>query len=340
MDAKISPAAGVQERLDALGARSGCVRLDARRYELTETVRVDAPCTRLCGEVWSYSADPNGVFESHYGTQLRLLSDIPALSVGITHTAEGCVLEHFGVQGNITGMDTRPLFGSSGPTGGCGVLFAHQRVDQAELSKLTFCGLGSAIKAERGAEIDACRFDRLNTDGCAVGVWFAPGAAYYPMFTAGLYADNPYYAFYADGTGIQMHHLELRNNLFIRSGGAFSGGWEPAAVCWQNVSGGIIRDNVFDCPGLFWYYPPDADKNAQRQPHQRQTTALFVRGDGNVISGNTFTNSSAACIHVIGNDNVLLNNICDADVILEGRGNQAVGTVFTKPEARLIVREA
>lgn len=43
--------------------------------------------------MWAYSSDPNGVFESRYGTQLRLRGKgFPALSVGVTHTAEGCVI--------------------------------------------------------------------------------------------------------------------------------------------------------------------------------------------------------------------------------------------------------
>lgn len=73
-------------------------------------------------------------------------------------------------------MDTRPLMTENGPAGGWGLKFAHTRMDQAEFSKLTFCGLGCALHFDENAEIDACNFERINVDGCAVGVWFAPGA--------------------------------------------------------------------------------------------------------------------------------------------------------------------
>lgn len=46
----------------------------------------------------------------------------------------------------------------------------------------------------------------------------------------------------------------------------------------------------------------------------------------------------AASIHVQGDRNILLNNIADGDVIIEGNGNMISGLVFTKPEARLVLR--
>lgn len=333
--------AGIGAQLAGLSGRGGRVYLPVGRYEIEQSVEIDAPCIRLEGEVWSYSSDPNGVFASKSGTQLWLTRDIPAVRIGVTHTAEGCLLQNFGVQGNIKGMDTRPLFGRDGLAGSCGLQFANTRVDQAEFSKLTFCGLACGIKVERGAEIDACTFEKFNTDGCAVGVWFTPRAAFYPMFRKGLFADNPYYGFYADGTGIEMHNLELIDNLFIRNGGAFvdGDGLESAAVLWNNVDNSLLRDNLFDCAGTFWYYPEEADKNEQRQPHRRKTKGLVVRGNGNRIIGNVFINSSDAAIHIRGNGNVLLNNIADADVIVEGRGNQVEGMVFTKPGAKLIYRD-
>ncbi len=87
--------------LKDLGGRSGRIRLDPVRYDLTAPWVIDQPCVFLEGNVWAYSSDPNGVFESRYGTQLRLRGrSFPALSIGRTRTAEGCVVRDIGIQGD------------------------------------------------------------------------------------------------------------------------------------------------------------------------------------------------------------------------------------------------
>ena len=63
----------IHDMLKELGPRSGRIHLSAQQYNISEPILIDRPCVRLEGEVWAYSSDPNGVFESHYGTQLRLL---------------------------------------------------------------------------------------------------------------------------------------------------------------------------------------------------------------------------------------------------------------------------
>ena len=62
-------------------------------------------------------------------------------------------------------------------------------------------GYSDGMKAAfEDSELDACIFDRVNTDGCCIGVYFAPRAAYYPHFRHCVMADNPSYGFFADGT--------------------------------------------------------------------------------------------------------------------------------------------
>lgn len=331
--------AGLQAAIDALSERGGRLQIPCGQYNISETINVNTPCIRIDGDSWSYSSDPNGVFESKYGTKLRLMKDISAISVGIDHTVEGLLFQNFGVQGNIEGMDTRPFMTDKGPVGGYGISFLNTRMDQAEFSKLTFCGLGCGFYFGQNAEIDACNFERNNVDGCAVGVWFAPRAAYYNQFRKFVFADNPYYGFYADGTDRNMHNLELLDNIFVRTGGAFRDDLElyPAAVYFNNINQSLIRDNLIDDPGTFWFFEKDADKNDMRQPSHRDTEALVVRGNGNRIMNNVITNTTTTAIRIIGDGNVLLNNIVDNDVIIEGRGNQVVGLVFTNPKARLIV---
>ena len=62
-------------------------------------------------------------------------------------------------------------------------------------------------------------------------------------------------------------------------------------------------------------------------------TAEDSRNRDNVISS-----SHGASIVVKGEGNVLMNNIVDGDVIVEGGGNTVSGLVFTTPGARLILR--
>ena len=81
------------------------------QYDISTPVVIDVSCIKLEGEVWNYSCDPNGVFESDYGAKLRLMrNDIPAIFVGKENVLGGVVINDIGIQGNISGMDTRGLF--------------------------------------------------------------------------------------------------------------------------------------------------------------------------------------------------------------------------------------
>ncbi len=331
----------LSELLKNPGSRSGRIRLEAIQYQLESTWEIDTPCVFLEGEVWSYSSDPNGVFESRYGTQLRLRGrSFPGLSIGIHHTAEGCVIRDLGIQGDIEGMDTRPLFNLSDPLPSSGLTLSHTRVDQAEFSKLTFCGLHCGICACGEAEVDACLFERLNVDGCAVGAYFAPRAAYYVRFHEWVAADNPYYGLYVNATGRDNRRMEISKIQFIRSGGAFEeqDGLIHAAVCLEGVNTCIFRDNLIDDAGVFWYFQPTAESNSAHETRIFPALSLYVRGNENVISGNVISCSHASSMVIRGDGNILTNNIVDGDVIVEGSGNTISGLFFTTPGARLILR--
>lgn len=331
----------ITEGLKTLGPRGGRLRLAPVSYPLTATVEVDQPCVCLEGNIWAYSADPNGVFESHCGTQLRLRGrGFPALSVGVTRTAEGCVIRDLGIQGDITGMDTRPLLDMAHPLASSGLTLSHTRVDQAEFSKLSLCGLQCGVCACGDAEVDACLFERLNVDGCAVGAYFAPRAAYYVRFHKWVAADNPYYGLYVNGEGRQNRRMEITQIQFIRSGGAFEedDGLIHAAVCLERVNTCIFRGNLIDDAGVFWLFAPDASSNSAHETRVFQTVSLYVHGDENVLADNVISCSHAASVVMKGDRNALLNNIVDSDVIVEGSGNTISGLAFTTPEARLILR--
>lgn len=336
--------AGINLTLCALKSTGGKVDLAVGRYAINEAIHLNSPSTKLCGEVWAYNLDPNGVFETPYGTKLRLeRKDIPAIYVGRDTLPAGAVVCDLGIQGDIGGMDTRLLLDLKRPYASAGLYFGGKRVDQGEFSKISCCGLAIAVSAAENAELDACIFDRINTDGCCIGVYFAPRASYYPHFRHCVMADNPSYGFFADGTqakarGFDIYGMDVTDCNFVRCCGSSPIADEtPAAVYFKNISGCIFRDNLIERPGTFWYYPDTATSNEDRQSSVTPAIGLHVIGNKNVISGNVFKGSSRESIRIEGDENVLMSNVADGDVIVSGRGNIINCLVFTKENAKLIL---
>ena len=322
-------------------ARGGRVLLPEGDVRVREPLCLTASSARLSGETWAYASDPNGVFEGSGGAKLRRAGNgFPLLSVGAAGLVSGGVsADNLGFFGDIAGMDTRPLFDplAASPAPDAGLYFGGGRVDQGHFSRLSFGGLGAGIYAGGGAELDACTFEALNLDGCAVGVYFAPRASYYTRFSRSVIADNPYFGLIAvGGAGRNVHNLDISENLFVRNGGALPAEMPgAAAVVLRGVNGARVRDNLFDAPGTFWFYPEEAARNEDRQPMRRPLPALRVSGDRCVISGNVFRASSAESAIVEGDGNVLLGNVADGDVIVRGDGCTVSGLAFTSPAARL-----
>lgn len=331
----------IQAGLDALSARGGRMMLPCARYDIDRPLLMDTPSLCFCGEVWSYSSDPNGVFVSDFGTQLRLQgNDHAALKIGQSRTLGGVIVRDLGFAGDLVGMDTRPLARAEDPTVAAGLVLDAVRTDQCEFSKLSFAGLACGVCAAGQAEIDACIFEKINTDGCACGIVFMPRASYYANFRDCIAADNPYYGFYADGRGRSIHNLTLRGTHFVRCGGAFGETAPAAAVLWQGINRSTVEHCLIDDAGTFWYYAPDATQNKERQPSHRRTVGLWVVGNENRITGNIITHSSDDSMRIEGRGNVLMNNITDGSIRLRGEGNTVVNAVFTKPEARLILEDS
>ena len=333
---------GIDRVLEALAKitdTGGRAYLPCGEYTINRTVIVDTPSSRLEGETWSYSSDPNGVFESDYGTKLRLCGrDFPAISVGVEQIPAGVSVTNLGVQGDILGMDTRPLLQWDHISASAGLHFGGTRVDQGEFSKLSFCGLATAICVTDDAELDACTFERINTDGCGIGIYFVPRASYYTYFHRCIVADTPSYGFYADGSNERMHNLEIDNLSFVRNCGSNPLGNDNAAIYLKQIRACTVRDNIIDYPGVFWYYEADAISNKERQPSKSSAVGLKIVGDKNRVMQNIFSHSSCESILINGNENVLMCNISDGDVVIEGRGNTVVDHVFTTPNARLILK--
>lgn len=333
--------AGIQKELDSLSARGGVLNLKSARYDIYRSVLLDTPSLCLSGGVWACNTDPNGVFESKFGTKIRAHgTDYPLLVVGGEQDPiSGACVRDLGFQGDIYGMDTRPLVDFDHPEKAAGICFDKVRTDQCEFSKLAFCGLANGIVANANAELDACLFDGLNLDGCGNGVWFSPRASYYTRFRSCVVADNPYYGFYLGGKGRHIQNLELRECYFVRNGGAFTADDShlPAAVFFDGASHCAISSCIFDAPGKFWYYDSNATENNQRQLSTIRIPALRIVGDHNRICNNTFLNSSAESVQIYGNGNILMGNIADGDVYICGDGNVVSSLVFTTSDARLVL---
>ena len=335
---EIDCAQEITGKLDAL-ALGGCLHLPCGQYNIASPIVLDRSSTGLDGGIWSCNTDPNGVFESRHGTKIRMHGrDYPAICVGREHSPiSGAVIREIGVQGDIVGMDTRPLVDFDAPEKAAGLCLDSVRTDQCAFVRLSFCGLANAVCVTGDAEVDACRFERINTDGCGNGFYFAPRASYYAQIHSCVAADNPYYGVYARGG--KMHNLLISDTHFVRNGGAFGekDGHLPAAVLFDHVFRSEVARCLFDAPGTFWYYNDDAKENGERQPTYRKTVALHVIGNENRIRDNTFLHSSDDAIRVEGDGNVLLSNIVDGDVRICGTGNQVINLAFTQPEARLIL---
>lgn len=333
--------AGIQTALNALSARGGRLDLPSARYDVTRTTVLDTSSLCLSGGVWACNTDPNGVFESKFGTKIRMHGrDYPALRVGSTcDPVSGAIVRDLGIQGDIRGMDTRPLVDFSAPEKAAGLCLDAVRTDQCAFTKLSLCGLANGIAATGNAEIDACIFEEINADGCGNAIWFAPRASFYARIRSCILADTPYYGFYLGGKGHSIHTLEILDSHFVRNGGCFvdGDGHTPAAVFFDHASKCAITHCIIDDPGLFWYYDDSATQNRERQPSRRKTVGLHIVGNENRIRDNTFLHSSDDSIRIEGNGNVLLSNIVDGNVRISGEGNTVATLVFTKPDARLIL---
>ena len=318
----------------------GALLLPTGEYTADCPILIDTPSLRLQGEVWAYNLDPNGVFETRYGTKIRLKGKKhPAISIGSQGIPAGCMISDIGIQGDIIGMDTRGLFDILKPYASAGLYFGLNRIDQGDFSKISCCGLAVGVSCAENSEIDACDFRKINVDGNCLGMYFAPRASYYARFHRCIVADTPSYGFLGEGTGASIHDLSITDTHFVRNSGAnhFTD-MEHAAVLWKDISACTFKDNLVDDPGTFWYFEPTATDNSDKTVYKSRAIGLYVIGNENRILGNIFSHSSRESILLKGKGNLLMNNIADSDVVIEGEQNTVNGLTFTTESARLILK--
>lgn len=338
----ISTSKEINDLLESQRISGGKTELKTGCHLIKEPVMIDTPSQRLSGEIWAYNLDPNGVFETPFGTKLKLKGmDHPAISIGITRPPAGCMVSDVGIQGDIVGMDTRGSFDPKRPYAAAGLYFGSQRVDQGDFSKISCCGLACAVSIADNAEIDACDFRKINTDGCCVGIYFSPRASYYAHFSRCIAADNPSYGFFADGTGEKqknIHNIDITDVNFVRNCGANHLNDVNCAVYLKNVDNFIFRDNLVDSPGVFWYYEPDETSNRNKTVYKSKAAGLVIIGNKNKVMNNVFSKSSAESVNIKGDGNILTCNIADNDVVIEGEGNVVTNLCFNSKDARLILK--
>lgn len=339
MNDSIRCAADMTRAFEEKKERGGAIFLPVGEYPVESPVLMDSPSTRLCGEVWAYNLDPNGVFETRYGSKLRLVGkDHAAISIGSRGLPAGCMVSDIGMQGDIVGMDTRDMFDPAHPDHSAGLYFGKERVDQGDFNKISCCGLAVGVSAAENSEIDACDFRKINVDGCCVGFYFAPRASYYTRFHRCIVGDTPSYGFLAGKDGSPLSTLSIIETHFVRNcGGSRIPGEVPAAVLIKDIRLSIFSGNLIDAPGTFWYFRPDAVSNSDKTVIKNPAVGLYLIGKKNRIMNNVCEHSSRESMIIKGNENVLMGNIVDSDVVLEGVGNIVNGLAFTKPEARLIL---
>ena len=333
--------AGIQAALNAL-RHGGALELESARYNIEKTVTLDESSRAIVGKIWSCNTDPNGVFEAKTGTKIRMNGrDYPAIRIGeSTDPISGARVRELGVQGDIPGMDTRPLVDFERPEASAGLAIDKVRCDQCHFQDLSFCGVANAVCLSGNAMSDACVFDSINTDGCGNGFWVTPRVSVYSHIRNCVVADTPYYGVYVNGSGKRIHNLAIYNTHFVRNAGAFvdGDGKIAASVLLTDVDRCEVRDCLFDSPGTFWHYPEGATHNKEKDEIiKRASVALYIKGNGHRIRGNTFYNSSDDSIRIIGNGNILMSNICDSNVRISGRDNYVSSIAFTRPDARLIL---
>lgn len=329
----------IRRQLHKKSLRGGKVYLAAGEYLLGETLVMDTSSSTLEGESWTCNVDPNGVFESPYGTKLKLCGkDFPAITVGKQNVLSGVTVKNIGIQGDIFGMDTRVLFDSSDLSVSAGIFIENMRIDQCEFSKISGCGLSVAICAKGDCFVDACTFEKINADGCCIGIYFAPRLCCFTRFRQFVVADTPSYGIFIDGENAWLDGMNISEMMLIRNCGSSPiTTEEPAAVYLKKVSGCIFRDNVISDAGTFWFYSPDSVENDDRQIYKNQAVGLKIVGNHNQVHHNKVVGSSREEMVIEGDKNILMNNVVDADVVICGRENVVHSLAFTEETGHLIL---
>lgn len=308
------------------------VYLPSNEYLLKSPIKIDK-AINLQGEFRYYPNDPNGVFENVGGAKLKTEGNFNAVEIS-TDLIGGILISEIGVQGNIYGMDTRNSFDEKDISSGISII--KGRIDQGNFNRISVTGKPSAISILKGGEIDATLFQNVNTDGCAVGVYFCPEHTYYARFDSCVIADTPDCGFYAKSNG-SSHDLSITNCYFVRNAGQAK--FSNNAVYISGINSVNFTNNVIDDTGTFWYYHPTAKSNGDKTEIKENATSLYINGNKCIISNNQIVGGTGNAVILEGDDNLISSGIYDKNIIISGNNNTVNGVKLLNG-AKLILKDA
>ena len=318
---------GLTQAMFNLEARAGKVRIPSARFNLTASPVVKRKNIHIEGDAWNYSNDPNGVYESPNGSKLRLMSaELAGLIFSGVANISGGRVSQIGVQGTIANSNTKGLFSIANAAKHTGANFPSARVDQFEMYRFNACGLSSGLSFT-GGDIDACIFDRLNVDGCNVGIYFSPTNTYYTKFKDSIVADCPSQGMWVKkavgGNDLQM--LIIEGLVLVRNCGAMTAAQlsesEAASLLITGVVTSIIRGNQIDNTGVWWEYFTTG--NGTKTIHTMVAAALIFSGSGSKIHDNIIGGATGNSAIIRGANNEVTNNKFAANnsLLIEGSSN-------------------
>lgn len=332
--------AGFRDVISKLTARGGKIRVPNGTYIISNPIYLIQKNIHIEGDIWNYANDPNGVWESNNGTKLKATrQDMPIMALTGSSNLSGGRIAQVGFQGIVANSNTRDLFSISNAGNDCGISMPTARIDQFELYRVAFCGLASGISVT-GGSIDACIFDRVNTDGCNVGIYFHPSNTYYAKIKDSIIADCPAQGIHIGKSAIDPHDLQMLNLdglVLVRNCGAMTDEQlaesEAASALIKNVRFSIIRNCEIDNTGVWWEYFSNADRS--RTIHTMIATGLILEGYYNQVINNRINGATGYSLDLRGNNNIVSNNQLYADdsVMITGNNNKIKDCDITSKSA-------
>ena len=323
--------AGLYQVIGSL-TRGGCVKLSAKDYKITRSVKISQASTLLCGESMGYQGAPLGIHHGITGSVISLGNEDSHVIVGDGGGQEVTCFGIYGVEPNDYKTTMQNIFDPSRPLKNCGIEVVNS-FDQGKISKICLALLGAGVVLDNG-NFDASILDNINFDGCNTGFWC-------PVSGIGNYLIHSYFErnIFADMCGMAMYLRFLQQgfvkNNHISAIGAFISNAVASAVGYKCVmyvggSSNIIDGNVFKNPGrvakrIFGegegYYTDNTCKGLVAQSHYTS------------VINNKFYTPASTCITLKGNYGVVSNNVAYIDsgvysgdvIVVEGNRNVVTG---------------
>lgn len=306
-----------------VNVKSGC-------YLVGEPIVVDGNCINIEGDIWNYPSHPNGVYESYDGTKLKpTASAFPIMKFA---NGNGIRISQLGFNGIVSNGNTKGRFNYSNPSIDCGLELTTPYSDQFEFERLSFTGLACGIVANKSsAQLDAFIIDRINADGCDVGMYFNIGSAIYGKIKDCIVADNPAHGFYFKGS---LSGSTISGMVFVRNGGGYSDTQKTAlgadnlcAVYINKLNKSKFINNVIHNSGTYH----DTTQSAEGTWEYQNASGLIFNSASSEIRGNDVSEAQNYSAVFGGDYNTYRDNSFTGNngVIINGSYNLFYGNSIT-----------